>query len=57
MQKTLGSSPLNPDEIIYMGKLLKVLRRATPSTVTAIKCSIDAFLKAAGSTREGEKAN
>ncbi len=45
LERTLELTPLNPDEIIYIGKLLKILRKANKSTVTAIKCSIDAFLK------------
>ncbi len=38
-------SALSPDEIIYVGKLLKVLRSANRSTSTAMKYSIDAFLR------------
>lgn len=37
---------LNPDEIIYVGKLLKILRGPNKSTASAIKYSVDAFLKA-----------
>ncbi|MBI5598374.1 MAG: helix-turn-helix domain-containing protein [Deltaproteobacteria bacterium] len=56
LEKTLGLSPLSPDEIIYMGKILKVMRRANRSTVTAMKCSVDAFLKATESPeKEGGK--
>lgn len=38
---------LSPDEIIYVGKLLKILRGTNQSTAAAIKYSVDAFLKAA----------
>ena len=37
---------LSPDEIIYVGKLLKILRSSNKSTAAAIKYSVDAFLKA-----------
>lgn len=37
---------LSPDEIIYVGKLLKILRNPNKSTAAAIKYSVDAFLKA-----------
>lgn len=37
---------LSPDEIIYVGKLLKILRSSNKSTSAAIKYSVDAFLKA-----------
>ena len=39
-------SSLSPDEIIYVGKLLKILRSQNKSTAAAIKYSVDAFLKA-----------
>ncbi|VAW37628.1 hypothetical protein MNBD_DELTA02-435 [hydrothermal vent metagenome] len=45
LEAALGGNPLGPDEIIYIGKLLKVLRSNNESTVTALKCSVDAFLK------------
>ncbi|MBI5642320.1 MAG: helix-turn-helix domain-containing protein [Deltaproteobacteria bacterium] len=38
---------LSADEIIYVGKLLKILRGPNKSTASAIKYSVDAFLKAA----------
>ncbi len=38
---------LTEDELIYVGKLLKILRSNSKGTVTAIKCSVDAFLEAA----------
>lgn len=44
--KVVDSSSLSPDEIIYVGKLLKILRGANKSTASAIKYSVDAFLKA-----------
>lgn len=37
---------LSADEIIYVGKLLKILRGPNKSTASAIKYSVDAFLKA-----------
>ncbi len=37
---------LTPDEIIYVGKLLKILRGPHKSAAAAIKSSVDAFLKA-----------
>ncbi len=40
-------SALSPDEIIYVGKLLKVLRSPNKSTSTAMKYSVDAFLRTA----------
>jgi len=39
-------SALSPDEIIYVGKLLKVLRSPNKSTSVAMKYSVDAFLRA-----------
>ncbi|MEE9615371.1 MAG: helix-turn-helix domain-containing protein [Thermodesulfobacteriota bacterium] len=49
---------LSPEELIYVGKLLKVLRCPSNSTVVALKCSVDAFLKAselsAGEEGDGE---
>ncbi|MFQ5736198.1 MAG: helix-turn-helix domain-containing protein [Thermodesulfobacteriota bacterium] len=47
---------LSADEIIYVGKLLKILRGPNKSTVTAIKYSVDAFLKAAEQATEPEAA-
>jgi hypothetical protein len=46
LKKIESFAKLSPDEIIYVGKLLKVMRGPNKSTVAAIKCSIDAFLKA-----------
>lgn len=46
LAKITSFANLAPDEIIYVGKLLKVLRCPNKSTITAIKCSIDAFLRA-----------
>ncbi|MBI5588599.1 MAG: helix-turn-helix domain-containing protein [Deltaproteobacteria bacterium] len=47
-QRTPGDmGGLSPDEIIYVGKLLKILRGTNQSTAAAIKYSVDAFLKAA----------
>lgn len=39
-------SALTPDEIILIGKLLKILRGANKGTATAIKYSVDALLRA-----------
>lgn len=38
---------LEPDEILYIGKLLKVLRGPADFAAPGVKVSIDAFLKAA----------
>jgi hypothetical protein len=46
LAKITSFANLNADEIIYVGKLLKVLRCPNKSTVTAMRCSIDAFLRA-----------
>lgn len=40
-----NSSAMNGEEIIYVNKLLKVLRGANGDTVTVIKCVIDSFFK------------
>ncbi|MEK7679491.1 MAG: helix-turn-helix domain-containing protein [Deltaproteobacteria bacterium] len=40
----LGVVPLNPDEIIYVGKLLKILRGTERSSAKSLTVSIDAFL-------------
>ncbi len=53
-QKTgnrLEFAVLGPDEIIYVGKLLTILRGENASNASAIRYTIDAFLKSAGSTR------
>src|SRR4030067_1591115 len=47
---------LSADEIIYVGKLLKVLRNSNKSTVTAIKYSVDAFLKSTHNTTADDRA-
>jgi hypothetical protein len=41
---------LGPDETIYVGKLLNILRGKNASNASAIRYTIDAFLKSAGST-------
>ena len=46
LKKITSFAQLNADEIIYVGKLLKVLRSGSNPTVTAAKCSIDGFIKA-----------
>ncbi|MBE9528239.1 MAG: helix-turn-helix domain-containing protein [Proteobacteria bacterium] len=45
-QRSLDFTNLSPDEIIYVGKLLKILRGSNPSNAAAIKFTVDAFLKA-----------
>ncbi len=46
---------MTPEEIIYIGKLLKILRSDNGSTATALKCSIDAFLKALDTSSKPSK--
>ena len=41
---------LTPDELIYIGKLLKILRTSNYPTITALKSSINAFLRSAEDT-------
>jgi len=36
----------SPEEIIYIGKILKILRSSNPHLASALKSSIDAFLSA-----------
>lgn len=48
---------MSPEEVIYIGKLLKVLRESNPSTITALKLSIDAFLAAIVRPAEPETKN
>ncbi len=45
IEKELDFSSLDPDEIICVGKLLKILRGENNSNKNAIKFTIDAFLK------------
>jgi len=45
---------LTPDEIIYLGKLLKILRGSNKSTAAAIKYSVDALLGASSDPDVGE---
>ncbi len=45
IEKEPSMGTLDPDEIIYVGKLLKILRRNNSSNKNAIKFTIDAFLK------------
>jgi len=44
-QKLIGPASLDLDEIIYLSKLLKVLRAADKGLSTGVKCCIDAFAK------------
>ena len=46
---------LSPDELIYVGKLLKILRSPNKSTTAAIKHTVDAFFKTA--EQSGEEAS
>ena len=39
-------SEMNPDEIIYVGKLLKIIREGNRTNVEAIKHTVDSFLHA-----------
>lgn len=55
-QRTGGLASLSPDEIIYVGKLLKILRGPIKSNATAIKFTVDAFLKAAEQTSQEKTA-
>lgn len=41
--KVLAS--FSPEEMVYIGKLLKILRCENQSAITAIECNIDSFLK------------
>ena len=47
-EKEADLSALNPDEIICVGKLLKILRGENNSNKNAIRFTIDAFLKNPG---------
>ncbi|HHL38954.1 MAG TPA: hypothetical protein ENJ37_00425 [Deltaproteobacteria bacterium] len=38
-------SPLTPDEMVYVGKLLKILRGTNQFSIPAVKYNIDAILK------------
>ncbi len=49
-----GLLDINPDELIYVGKLLKILRSADRPTASLIKWSLDAFLKAIESQKKEE---
>lgn len=50
----LGS--LTPDELIYVGKLLKILRSPNKSTTAAIKHTVDAFFRTAEQSGEAVAA-
>ncbi|HHL40926.1 MAG TPA: helix-turn-helix domain-containing protein [Deltaproteobacteria bacterium] len=52
LAKITECAALTPDEIIYVGKLLKILRGYNKSAVAAIKYSIDTFSKASESAEE-----
>ena len=43
--RCLDFGVLTPDEIIYVGKLLKVLRNPNKERALAIKCTVDAFVR------------
>ena len=44
-RRPLDFATLSPDEIIYVGKLLKILRSQNRSSSTAVKSTVDALLK------------
>jgi hypothetical protein len=44
-QQKIDLTILTPDEIIYVGKLLKVLRGPNKSNAAAIKHTVDAFME------------
>ncbi len=52
-EKTPSLGTLDPDEIIYVGKLLKILRGSNNSNKNAIKFTIDAFVN----SLDGENPN
>lgn len=54
--KGLELAALSPDEIIYVGKLLKILRGSNKSNAAAIRYTVDAFLKTAESHKEEQTA-
>ncbi len=54
-KRTLDFTNLTPDEIIYVGKLLKILRGNNQSNASAIKFTVDAFLKAMESQAEPQE--
>jgi hypothetical protein len=43
----MDAAVLNPDELIYLGKLLKILRCRKKTAVPALKANIDAFFLSA----------
>ncbi len=43
----MDAAILNPDELIYLGKLLKILRCSEKKAVPALKANIDAFFLSA----------
>lgn len=51
------SAPLSmsPDQIIYIGKLLKIINSGNKTAITAVKCSIDAFLNAIENEPQGDE--
>ena len=54
-KRRLDFGNLSPDEIIYVGKLLKILRGPNKSTSEAIRYTVDAFLKNSGKKPEQEE--
>jgi transcriptional regulator with XRE-family HTH domain len=46
VKRFAGLLPMSPDEIIFMGKLLKILRGSNKQAVDVLKLSVDALLKA-----------
>lgn len=44
-QRIIAPASLNPDEIIYLSKLLKVLRTSDKGLLAGVKCCVDSFVK------------
>lgn len=51
--KVLAS--FSPEEMVYIGKLLKILRGENESAITAIECNIDSFLRTLSIQKKEEK--
>lgn len=50
--RNVDMATLSPDEIIYVGKLLKILRSQNKTNAAAIMYTVDAFLKTSEKTIE-----
>jgi hypothetical protein len=53
--RKMDMAALSPDEIIYVGKLLKILRGPNKTNAAAIKYTVDAFLKTAEMAAEASQ--